>query len=88
MNDNGLRPESVFKHMRDLRATMGWQILVKYMNAERERIISDGKKYRSEEKRIATWARLDGFDSAATLAERLEKINHVQEKLETVDLGE
>ena len=69
--------KSLAMHMATLRASTGWQILLRYMNEEREKIIAEGKKGRREEKTIKQWAVLSGFDACASLPEKLEQYGKV-----------
>ena len=66
-----INPESAAEHIKTMQATMGWQILVRYMAEEREAILTEGKKARREEKTIKTWAILEGYDKFIGLADRI-----------------
>ena len=66
-----IKPESAAEHIKNMQASMGWQILLRYMAEEREQILTEGKKARREEKTIKTWAVLEGFDKFIGLADRI-----------------
>ena len=66
--------ESVAAHLRNLADYEGWRMLLYHWNAEREKIISEGKAARADEKGKKMWATLEGFDRAATMVERLIKV--------------
>ena len=66
-----MTPERQAMHVSQMMHSMGWQIMVHHWNVSRELIIQDGKKARAEEKKISNWAKLDGFDGAVLLAEKL-----------------
>jgi len=76
--------ESRFQHMKTLINSLGWQILIYELAKARERIINEGKSARADEKRVKNWARLDGFDFAATMAERILKASQAVESVQPV----
>ena len=61
------------QHLRSLVGTVGFEVLVRAWNVERERIIQEGKKARADNKQTQMWSKLDGFDLAATMLERVIK---------------
>ena len=71
--------ESAASHIRQMRESLGWQILVRHWNGERERIIRDGKKARADNKQVQLWSMLEGFDNAVLMAEKLAVIQEAQE---------
>ncbi len=68
---DNMTPESIDGHIRSMMRSMGWQLLMQRTALERDLIIEEGKRSRSNEKNVKIWAKLDGFDIAATVAERL-----------------
>ena len=66
-----IKPESAAEHIKNMQASMGWQILLRYMAEEREQILTEGKKARREEKTIKMWAVLEGMDRMIALPERI-----------------
>jgi hypothetical protein len=70
---------AIASHIRDMRNTAGWAILLNHANVEREKIIADGKAGRREEKTIKMWAVLDGFDRMFSLVAKLGKVGAEQD---------
>lgn len=77
--------ESASHHVRQVMSMPGWEILVRAWNFERERVIANGKKSRSEEKKIHMWAELDGFDKAVLMAEKIAKVEEIIQQAEEED---
>ena len=67
--------DSVAQHIRNMRNTEGYKILMLHWNVQREAIIAEGKKARRDEKTIKMWARLEGFDDAVALVNKLAKVD-------------
>lgn len=65
--------ESISNLINQMCETGGFKIFVQFLNAEREKIIAEGKKARGEEKQIKNWAKLDGFDKVMELLTKLRK---------------
>lgn len=64
---------SIAQHIKAMRSTPGWIILVRFWNEKRDALIKEGKKSRAAEKGAKMWAVLEGFDQAVLLAEEIEK---------------
>ena len=78
-------PKVVKTHMKNLMATAGFQILMQYWNLDREAIIAEGKKGRTEEKTIKQWAVLDGFDRSVSRISQLANLPVEDEEEATSD---
>lgn len=76
---DALSADTVSHHLRQMMAMEGWAILVRKLYLQREQIISKGKNSRENEDRIQMWAALEGFDTAALLAEKMVKAAEVVE---------
>ncbi len=77
--------DAVASHIRDMRNTAGWAILLNHANVEREKIIAAGKEGRRDEKSIKMWAVLDGFDRMFALVAKLGKVGSAQDNAPELD---
>lgn len=63
--------EAKVSALKQMMQTSGWQVFMHELAQRRERVIEEGKKSRANEKQVKIWAKLEGFDEAATLPEKL-----------------
>ena len=75
-------PKIVKAHVSAMVASHGYQIVLQYLNIERERIIEEGKNNRQEEKARKVWAELSGFDRVVSTINKLANLQ-VDEEQET-----
>lgn len=73
-------PKTVKLHVAALVASTGYQIVLQYLNIERESIIKNGKEARSEERQIRNWATLDGFDRVVATINKLANLEIDEEQ--------
>jgi len=64
-------PENVRNLINRMCETDGYKIFINYLNLEREKIILDGKRSRTNESQIKNWAKLDGFDKCIEIINKL-----------------
>lgn len=79
-----IEEKSVAYEIKKTMETEGWKYLVANWYAEREKIIAEGKKSRTEEKRVQMWSALEAYDRAVLMAEKMSrshKLNQIQEEI-------
>lgn len=67
-------PKVVRNHVSAMIASPGYQIVLQYLNVERENIINEGKESRREEKLIRKWSELSGFDRVVAMINKLANL--------------
>ena len=66
--------KAVKSHVANMVASPGYQIVLQYLNIERENIINEGKEARKEEKLIRKWSELAGFDRVVAMINKLANL--------------
>ena len=67
-------PKIVARHVKAMVSSTGYQIVLQYLNIDREEIIEAGKKARANEKQIKMWATLEGFDGVVKRINQLANL--------------